>query len=289
MKYLSVFEFPNIEQEYEFRMGIKQTCYNTIYPFFILSKHQLTRLDFEPVTILYGGNGSGKTTALNVIAETLHLQRDTLYNRSNFFEDYTNYCSYKIANAIPSNSRIITSDDVFDFMLNIRSVNEGIDRKREELFDEYLDMKYSHFQMKSLDDYEHLKNVVFARQRTTSKSRYVRDKLVANVREQSNGESGFLYFTSKICENGLYLLDEPENSLSPERQLELMQFIEESARFFGCQFIIATHSPFFLSLRESKIYDLDEEVATVKHWTELKNVRLYYDFFKQHEKEFTDK
>ena len=48
-------------------------------------------LDFESVTILYGGNGSGKTTVLNVIAEKLGLERDTLYNRSNFFEDYT-YC-----------------------------------------------------------------------------------------------------------------------------------------------------------------------------------------------------
>mgnify|MGYP006990124335 CR=1 FL=1 len=36
-----------------------------------------------------------------------------------------------------------------------------------------------------------------------------------NVREHSNGESAFLYFTDKIKENGLYLLDEPENSLSP--------------------------------------------------------------------------
>ena len=52
----------------------------------ILSAHQLKMLDFEPVTILYGGNGSGKTTALNVIAEKLGLARDTLYNRSNFFE-----------------------------------------------------------------------------------------------------------------------------------------------------------------------------------------------------------
>ncbi len=34
---------------------------------------------------------------------------------------------------IPENSRIITSDDVFDYMLNIRTFNEGIDQKREEL------------------------------------------------------------------------------------------------------------------------------------------------------------
>lgn len=241
-------------------------------------------LDFEPVTILYGGNGSGKTTALNVIAEKLGLERDTLYNRSNFFEDYTKMCEFELEQRIPKNSRIITSDDVFDFMLNLRSLNEGIDRRREELFDEYLDAKYKHFQMKSLDDYEQLKKVNSARSKT--QSRFVRANLKDNVREHSNGESAFLYFSEKIQENGLYLLDEPENSLSPEKQQELLKFLEDSARFFGCQFIIATHSPFLLSMRGAKIYDLDEEVVDVKRWTELENVRAYYAFFKKHEREF---
>lgn len=284
MVYLSHFEFPHIEREYSFLMGLKRTCYDSVYPFKILSRHQLQMLDFEPVTILYGGNGSGKTTALNVIAEKLGLQRDTLYNRSNFFEDYTAMCSCEVEQRIARHSRIITSDDVFDFMLNLRSLNEGIDRKREDLFEEYLDAKYKHFQMKSLDDYEQLKKVNMARSKTQSK--FVRAHLADNVREHSNGESAFLYFTEKIQENGLYLLDEPENSLSPEKQQELLKFLEDSARFFGCQFIIATHSPFLLSMRGAKIYDLDEEVVDVKRWTELENVRAYYDFFKKHEREF---
>lgn len=89
MVYLSHFSFPDIEREYSFVMGEKRTCYDTFYPFYILSKHHLSMLDFEPVTILYGGNGSGKTTALNVIGEKLGLTRDTLFNRTNFFEDYT--------------------------------------------------------------------------------------------------------------------------------------------------------------------------------------------------------
>ena len=284
MIYLSHFEFPHIEREYTFLMGLKRTCYDSVYPFQILSKHYLQMLDFEPVTILYGGNGSGKSTALNVIAEKLGLTRDTLYNRSNFFEDYTRMCSFEVEQRIPRHSRIITSDDVFDFMLNLRSLNEGIDRRREDLFEEYLEAKYSHFQMKSLDDYEQLKKVNSARSKTQSK--FVRANLMDNVREHSNGESAFLYFSEKIKENGLYLLDEPENSLSPERQQELLKFLEESARFFGCQFIIATHSPFLLSMRGAKIYDLDEEVVDVKRWTELKNVRAYYEFFQRHEREF---
>lgn len=284
MLYLSEFYFPDYEAEVSFRLAEKRTCYNTMYPFFVLSRHGLERLDFAPVTILYGGNGSGKTTALNVIAEKLQLERDTLFNHSSFFENYTALCKSVAEHEIPEGSRMITSDDVFDFMLNLRSLNEGIDRKREALYEEYLDAKYSKFQMNSLDDYERLKQVCDARSKTTS--RYVRGRLIKNVREQSNGESGFLYFTQKITENRLYLLDEPENSLSPERQTELVKFLEDSVRFFGCQLIIATHSPFLLSMRGAKLYDFDEDPVDVKRWTELKNVRTYYEFFQRHGKEF---
>ncbi len=279
MVYLSTFKFPHVELEYDFIMGQKRTCYDTYYPFQVLSKHNLLRLDFEPVTILYGGNGSGKTTALNVIAEKTGLLRDTLYNRSNFFEDYTKMCSYEEELKIPEGSRIITSDDVFDFMLDLRSINDGISRKRDELLEEYLDIKYSNFRVKSLEDFDHLKKVVSSRRNT--QSGYIR-----NVREHSNGESAFLYFADKIRENCLYLLDEPENSLSPEKQQELLKFLEDSARFFGCQFVIATHSPFLLSMKGAKIYDMDEETVDVKRWSELKNVRAYYEFFKMHEREF---
>ena len=287
MLYLSCFEFPDIEQEYDFIFRQKKTCYDTYYPFQILSKHQFRRIDFEPMTILYGGNGSGKTTALNVIGEKLGLHRDSLYNRSSFFEDYIQMCGMKLEQRVPKDSAIITSDDVFDFMLNLRSINEGIDRKREELFEEYLQAKYNHFQMKSLEDYEQLKKVNAARSSTQSK--YIRKTLSDNVREHSNGESAFLYFSEKIKENGLYLLDEPENSLSPAKQQELLRFLEDSVRFFGCQFIIATHSPFLLSMRGAKIYDLDEEIVDVKRWSELENVRAYYEFFKKHEEVFADK
>lgn len=169
-------------------------------------------------------------------------------------------------------------------MLNVRNLNQGIDLKREELFDEYLDAKYSQFQMKSISDYEQLKKINNARRKTQSK--FVRSELIDNAREYSNGENAYRYFTEKIEKNGLYILDEPENSLSPKRQMELMDFIEDSVRFFGCQFIISTHSPFLLAMRGAKIYDLDENPVDIKRWTELENVRIYYDFFKLHNSEF---
>lgn len=284
MIYLSGFTFPNDEMEFDFFLKIKRTCYDSFYPFKILSKNGFERIDFEPVTILYGGNGSGKSTALNVIAEKLRIHRDSIFNKSSFYSDYVDMCEMQIEDDVPENSRIITSDDVFDYMLNIRNLNEGIDHKREEIFQEYLDAKYAHFQMKSIDDYDHLKKVNTARSKTQSK--FVRSNLMDNVREYSNGESAFKYFFEKIEENGLYILDEPENSLSPKRQMELMKIIEDSARYLGCQFIISTHSPFLLAMRGAKIYDLDENPVDVKKWTELENVRTYYEFFKRYEDEF---
>ena len=284
MIYLSHFDFPGIGVEEAWLDTVRRTCYDTWYPFFVLSKREFSMIDFEPVTILYGGNGSGKSTALNVIAEKLKLQRDTLYNRSNFFEAYTEFCHYKTEERIPRVSRIITSDDVFDFMLTLRNMNQGVDDKRDELLEDYLDRKYSHFQMRSLADYDELKKVNDARRKT--QSQFVRANLQNNIPEHSNGESALMYFEERIQDNGLYLLDEPENSLAPERQMELRKFLEVSAESFGCQFVIATHSPFLLAMKHAKIYDLDEHPVYVKRWTELPGIRMYYDFFMSYSDEF---
>ncbi|SHJ81686.1 Predicted ATPase [Dethiosulfatibacter aminovorans DSM 17477] len=284
MIYLNSFRFPSETMEINFTTDIRRTCYDSFYPFNILSRYEFERIDLAPITILYGGNGSGKTTALNIIAEKTGIKRDSIFNKTNFYNDYLEMCFMEIERDIPENSRIITSDDVFDYMLNIRNLNEGIDLKRDELLDEYMDTKYSKFMLKSLDDYEQLKKVNSARRKT--QSRFVRDSLMDNVRELSNGENAFRYFTEKIGEDGFFILDEPENSLSPKRQVELVRFIEDSARFFGCQFLISTHSPFLLAIKNAKIYDLDSNPVEVKKWTELENVRTYYEFFKRFEDEF---
>ncbi len=287
MVYLDSIIFPGEDEEWAFRMSVKRTCYNTLYPFYVLSGAGLERLDFEPVTILYGGNGSGKTTALNVIAEKLGVKRDAPYNRTNFFEDYVRLCRVNLAEPIPPDSRIVTSDDVFDYMLHIRSLNEGIDRKKELLFDEHFEARHSVFSLRSLLDYEELKKRVSARGKT--QSGFVREQLMDTVREQSNGESALFYFKQRLQLDALYLLDEPENSLSAARQIELAAYLEETARYMGCQLIISTHSPFLLAMRGARIYDLDARPVDIKEWTQLENVRAYQQFFQQHGGSFETK
>lgn len=285
MIYLKKFEFTSDEIP-----KTTMTCFNTYYPFGVLTQNCIYELEFDPITIFYGSNGCGKTTALNVIAEKLSLQRETLYNKSNFFDEYLELCYYE-GERIPRQSKIITSDDVFDYMMNIRYLNEGIDRQRLDLYKEYDGIKFdpeylANHKLRSLEDYEEYKHAIDIKK--ISKSQFIRKSLMPNVMEQSNGESGFMYFTSKIDRDALYLLDEPENSLSPEKQQDLLLFLQDSARFYNCQFIIATHSPFLLSLKNAKIYDFDANPCVVKKWTELKNVRSYYDFFKLHEADFKE-
>ena len=282
--YLSAFYFPGEEAESDFMFGLKTTYDQSVYPYGILPKAGLNEIIFRPVTILYGGNGSGKSTALNVIAEKLRLERNSAYNRSRFFQDYVDRCKAAQDERIPKGSRIITSDDVFDMMLDIRSINEGIDRKREELAEDYYTLKREKFQLKSLDDLDHLHRINQARSKT--KSRFIENESGKSLRERSNGENAIMFFQSKIEMDTLCLLDEPENSLSPENQLVLADFLSESVRYCGNQLVISTHSPFLLALPGAKIIDLDHHSRIAESWTQLKNPRVYYDFFKKHEHEF---
>ena len=284
--YLNAFYFPGEEAESDFMFGLKTTYDQSVYPYGILPKAGLDEIIFRPVTILYGGNGSGKSTVLNVIAEKLRLERNSAYNRSRFFQDFVDRCKVTQEEAIPKGSRIITSDDVFDMMLDIRSFNEGIDRRREKLADEYYDLKNNRekFQLRSLEDLDHLHKLNQARSKTMS--RFIENESGKSLRERSNGESALMYFQGKIEMDTLCLLDEPENSLSPENQMVLADFLTESVRYCGNQLVISTHSPFLLAFPGAKIINLDDHSRIVESWTQLKNPRVYYEFFKKHEHEF---
>jgi len=291
--YLDEFCLASGDAEDSFRLSfpakLEMNCYSkNIYPFGIFPAKRFSRIGFSPVTIFCGGNGSGKSTLLNIIAEKLSLDRSAPFNNTPFFEDYLALCDYRFAfgKRAPSGSRIITSDDVFDFLLDIRAVNEGIDLKRDALFDEYDKARYkdTEYTLKSLDDYEEFRRHNEAKRRT--KSEYTTRRLPKALAGKSNGESAFSYFTGEIKENALYLLDEPENSLSAKLQAELSGFLSDSVRFYGCQFVISTHSPFILSMKDAKIYDLDEDPVCEKHWTEIENVLQYRKLFEERKEEF---
>lgn len=247
------------------------------YPWKTFYNRDFCHIEFSDITIFYGNNASGKTTVLNVIAEKLGLQRTSLFNTSDFF---THYCegnggfelsdNHKSPKAI-GRGKIIVSDDVFNNILATRQRNLEKDIEIESVSQQYFAMEHA---PKSLTFSKFIKRTMDYRKHT----------------EMSNGESGFKYFVEQIEENSLVLLDEPENSLSAETQQVLAHELYSLAHRGRCQLVIATHSPFLLSLPDALIYNLDATPVQTAKWYELENMKSYYNLFKMHSSSFeTDK
>ena len=297
--YLEKFILPNEKIEEKIITNIIDNnggYIDNLYPCRIFTKKQLSELDFANITIIYGGNGSGKSTLLNLITNKLDIKRIAPFNSSETFNDYLDMCrirygyddegyQYKMA---PHESRIITSDDIFDYMLTIRSNNNEIADQIEYT------KKYGYkallqgetIKIKNLDDYEAVRTQVLARQKTLSRRQFIKKIVGEEIKLNSNGETAIDYFHKRLKNDCLYCLDEPENSLSPKYQQELVKLIQEQSRYCGCQFIIATHSPFVLSIEGAKIYDLDSTPCEIKKWWELDNPKTYFNFFYKHKNLF---
>ena len=259
------------------------------YPCGLFAEKDLFEIGFKKITILYGGNGSGKSTLLNLIAEKLRLNRIAPYNSGEMFASYVENCKYSLGYddegfeyRIPNGSRVITSDDIFDYMLTVRTNNNEIIENKETAKDEWANLKFGEtVKFSGMQDYEALRLQVLARKKSVSRRQFIRKTVGNEVKLSSNGETALQYFEQKLKNDTLYCLDEPENSMSPKMQLELVKMLEDMARYCGCQFVIATHSPFLLALKGARIYDLDSRPAVTKEWWELENTRIYFDFFEK--------
>lgn len=276
MIYLKKFELPD-KEDY------------SGYPFHLFLEKEFFNIKFDTITIFYGDNGSGKSTLLNIITETINksskvIKRKNDIVKSEYFDMYINECKYYVQNNIPLDSKIICSEDIFKNILSKRKENQEKNSAREDLKKQYLQYKYNPINYTSL---ENLSLSVETRKKTQSK--FIKSRIEENSREFSNGQTALDFFDKELQENRLYLLDEPENSLSPKFQLELVQLINELSRFFKCQFIIATHSPFLLAIPNAKIYSLDEIPVTEKKWYELENMQIYYNFFKENKSYFENR
>jgi predicted ATPase len=100
---------------------------------------------------------------------------------------------------------------------------------------------------------------------------------VARYDARSHGESFLDYFNAHLEAPGLYLLDEPEAPLSPQRQLALLALLADAARA-GAQLVVATHSPILLALPGARIYALDHAGARETPYADLEHVRVTRDF-----------
>lgn len=246
------------------------------YPYCVFRQKRGETLYLGRITILYGDNGSGKSTLLNLIANALKLEgAEVLSNnpRDIYTQPFLQGCSWQLGeeengkplSKLPAGSRYIKSEDI---LYEIKKVQQ------EEVLQE--DIRYR-FRLKerSLSPQEQ------------AKEQWWRGEVEKFAQEKySNGEVSMQIFERYLNPDALYLLDEPETSLSPAHQLQLARQVNEMARLLGTQFVIATHSPFLLGTLEGRIYDLDQPHLMQRRWSELENIRYFYDFFQKHAREF---
>lgn len=98
----------------------------------------------------------------------------------------------------------------------------------------------------------------------------------------SHGESFLALVQGEFIGGGLYLLDEPEAALSPQRQLTLLIELNRLARD-GAQFIIASHSPVLLALPGAELLSFDEGVLHPCDYTQTESYRITSLFINRRE------
>ena len=144
----------------------------------------------------------------------------------------------------------------------------------------WADFKFSrHLDFETGENVQQYKEAIEIRKKSVSQ--YLRGKLGKEEPGMSNGENSFVYMSELLQKEGLYLLDEPENSLSPEMQMKLSDLLVYMARYNNCQIIMATHSPFLLSTPYTKIYNLDGAPVCVRNLRNWKPCKCITSFLHQ--------
>ena len=266
-----------------FQLSKKQVKNPNVYPYSVFIGKYIDPFVFTPITIFYGNNGSGKSTLLNIIADKLQIKgREHATSNSfgivDYCDKFVDECTFSYGEdeygieirRIPKNSRYMKSEDILYEIKKIQQEEVLSDGMLYELVRDGMALKD-------------------ARRFLTSKKGQDQKRYIEFSQEKySNGETAMQYFEEYLQPDALYLLDEPEVSLSPANQVMLAEEINKMARLLGCQFIIATHSPFMLGTLNAKIYNLDTEEYDIAKWSDLDNVRYFYNFFKKHEDEFKE-
>lgn len=279
----------DVERYFFFKEYHSQGYKATPYPYGLFPNKGLGQVNFSPITIFCGDNGSGKSTLLNILAKCLTIHHSSPYNESAYLQHYVDRCNWDYTyNMQPWEAKIIASDDVFRQSFIKRESNMSIHDDQTSVGHEGMAMRENHdfsFNPNNPDEVAQIKRKTTAI-RKGGIGKLIMQEVGKDIILHSNGENALEYFHEQIRPHGLYLLDEPENSLSIKRQLLLKQYLEEMVQFENCQFVIATHSPFLLALNDAKIYNLDLNPVRVQKWEHIENIRDYYEFFQQNEQLF---
>lgn len=209
------------------------------------------------VTFLVGENGSGKSTLLEAIAASANLPTigSVAIERDETLTAAQSLGRQLVLSWASRTHRgfYMRSEDFFGFGLNsLRTIAE-----LDEIAATLEPGSYAHSSVMA--------------QRNALQRKY------GNLNERSHGEGFFQVFAERFTPGGIYLMDEPEVALSPQRLIALLLLMKEVVAQ-EAQFIIATHSPMLMAYPGAQILHLSEQGIREQAWDEVEHVQMTRDF-----------
>jgi len=234
-----------IASQYVSRVSLRRDIVESFdnYPFSLPAVRDLDVLQLHPkVTFFIGENGSGKSTLLEAIAVSLGFNAEggTKNFRFGTRESHSKLHEYlRVAKGVrrPRDGFFLRAESFF----NVATEIENLDA--DPLAGPPVIGSYGG----------------------------------RSLHEQSHGESFLALVTNRFGGHGLYILDEPEAALSPQRQLAVLSRIHDLVEDES-QFIIATHSPILMAYPDAWIYECSREGIRQVAYEETEHYQVTRDF-----------
>ena len=234
-----------ISSQYVSRVTLRRDKVDSFnrYPFFLPAVRSFDQIDLHSkVTYFVGENGSGKSTLLEAIAVSLGFN----------------------AEGGSKNFRFGTRRSHSELHEYLR-VAKGFRRPRDGFFLRAESFFNVATEIENLDAEPSFSPPV------------INSYGGRSLHEQSHGESFLALMTERFSGQGLYILDEPEAALSPQRQLAVLSRIHDLV-LDDSQFIIATHSPILMAYPDACIYQCSKDGIAQIAYEETEHFQVTRDF-----------
>ncbi len=237
------------------------------FPFSLPLVRNFDRLEFRsPVTFFVGENGSGKSTLLEAMAAGLNavaiggedIARDKTLGPARDLGKQIRFTWRKKT----SRGFFLRAEDFFNFARRMQESMAELQKIADGFEGEYTGYALN-----------------LARGSALGQRQALIEKYGENPDASSHGEAFLKLFQSRFVPDGLYLLDEPEAPLSPQRLLALLSMIREMVDH-GAQFIIATHSPILMAFPDAVIFSFDSHPVREIPFDEVEHVSLTRAFLR---------
>ena len=213
------------------------------YPFSLPAVRMLDHLEMHPkITYLVGDNGSGKSTLLEAIAVSFGFNAEGGSKNFNF----------------GTNS---THSDLYRYL----RIAKGFRKPRTGYF------------LRAESFYNVASEIDKLDAEPLTAPRIIDGYGGVSLHHQSHGESFMTLMTQRFKGQVLYILDEPEAALSPQRQLAVLSRMHDLVQQ-GSQFIIATHSAILMAYPESSIYQFSQDGIAPVAYEDTEHFQVSRDF-----------